>query len=142
MIEVFSPATGELVGKVPRSSCNDVNDLISAADAAFVAWKLLSLKSRALIMWKLYGLLEAHKEELESLITLENGKNRAEAVAEITKCCEMVEAAASLSQNAAGKQQDLHDGGIWQEARQPVGIIFSITPFSSPGKHRHTFFCF
>ena len=72
--EVKNPATGELVGHAPNSTKEQVNQAVSSAKAAQVAWGALSLEKRTETLMKLIDVLGANKEYLADLITKEQGK--------------------------------------------------------------------
>ncbi len=65
-------------------------------------------------------------------MVLENGKNKAEALASVAKGNETVEYACSLPQLISGNIQQVSRGITCQEVREPLGIIASIVPFNFP----------
>src|SRR6266487_1177923 len=75
-IQVRNPATGDLLLAVPDATGEDVNRAVAAARASFEAesWrgKDPSQKERTLI--RIADMMEAHKEELAAIESLENGK--------------------------------------------------------------------
>ena len=87
-LEVYNPATDELIGKVGLSGEQDVEDAVAAAKAAFPGWSSdLTIKARAAIMLKFHALVNQHATELVELIVRENGKNITEALADGTLSC-------------------------------------------------------
>ena len=78
----------------------DVDTAVAAAKKAGPAWRKLTIKSRAKIMFRFQSLMETHKDRLARLIVKENGKNITEALAEVAKGNETVEWATSLPQQA------------------------------------------
>lgn len=81
--EVKSPATDTCVGSVPESDLDDLNDAIQAAHGAFDSWRSLSGRQRGRILHKVFELLLEHQEDLGTIITLENGKAKADATGEV-----------------------------------------------------------
>jgi len=77
-MESVNPATGEILGLVPRSGPEDVDDAVRAAAAAFPAWRRAPAPRRAEILFRAAERLVAHKEDLAQLMTREMGKILAE----------------------------------------------------------------
>src|SRR5579871_3148634 len=78
-IEVFNPATQELVGKTPIASSSDIDSAIDFAHTAFSSWSKVPPASRAELIFKVAELIKGRKKELSRLITLEEGKTLKEA---------------------------------------------------------------
>ena len=76
VIEVHSPATGELVGKVPLAAEGDVNAACAAARKAFDEgpWPHMSPTERAEILGRAVKILEERAEELKFLLAAETGQ--------------------------------------------------------------------
>jgi aldehyde dehydrogenase (NAD+) len=49
-IEVIDPATGEVIGTVPRGGAADVEAAVDAAEAAFPAWRDTSASTRGALI--------------------------------------------------------------------------------------------
>lgn len=81
--EVKSPATDMTIGSVPESDLDDLNDAIQAASGALDGWKSLSGRQRGRILRKVFELLMENQEDLSTIITLENGKAKADATGEV-----------------------------------------------------------
>ena len=45
-VDIVSPSTGEVIGKVPLCSSNELNDAITAAEKAFSSWSSLTIKQK------------------------------------------------------------------------------------------------
>lgn len=74
-LEVHSPATRALIGRVPAGTEADVDRAVAAARAAFRdgRWSRRYLPERAAILARLADLIEAHADELALLETLQTG---------------------------------------------------------------------
>lgn len=130
---VPNPATGELLAQVPFSSQTDVELAVQAAKAAFPEWSRMPVPKRARILFKYQQLLVEHWDELDRLVTLENGKSYKEAYGEVQRGIENVEFAAGAPSLMMGTQlpdiaTDLESGMY----RYPVGVVGGITPFNFP----------
>ena len=71
---VTNPANGEVTVEVALASVEDARAVIDAAAAAFPAWRDTSLAKRAAILFNFRELLNARKQELAEIITIEHGK--------------------------------------------------------------------
>jgi methylmalonic acid semialdehyde dehydrogenase len=131
-MDVFSPSTDELVGKVCLSSAADVDRAVEAGKAAHVGWKSLTVKSRAAIMFKFHHLMGQHMEELIELIVKENGKNRGEAMGDVAKGMETIEWACSLPQLIGGRTLAVSRGIQCSEVRDSLGVVACVVPFNFP----------
>ncbi|USG68107.1 CoA-acylating methylmalonate-semialdehyde dehydrogenase [Brevibacillus ruminantium] len=131
--DIPNPATGELLSRVPLSTKDDVDKAVQAAKTAFPAWSETPAVDRARVMFRFQHLLWEHQDELAKLITLENGKNLAEAQAEILRAVEMVEFAAGMPTLLMGETLPNIARNIdCQVIRFPLGVVGGITPFNFP----------
>jgi malonate-semialdehyde dehydrogenase (acetylating)/methylmalonate-semialdehyde dehydrogenase len=131
-LDVFNPADGSVISRVPLSAHADVDRAVAAAEKAFPAWSAMPIKERAQVFYKYKALLEKNIDELAALITEENGKIDSEARAEVLKSAELCEFACSLPQITAGEVLEVSRGVECRVERYPVGIVACITPFNFP----------
>lgn len=131
-LDVFNPADGSVISKVPLSASEEVDKAVQAAKKAFPAWSNLPIKERVQVFFRYKTLLETHIEELTNLITEENGKIYSEAKAEVLKSIELTEFACSLPQLVAGEVMEVSRGVECRIEKYPVGVVASITPFNFP----------
>ncbi|HUQ21174.1 MAG TPA: CoA-acylating methylmalonate-semialdehyde dehydrogenase [Gemmatimonadaceae bacterium] len=131
-LDVYNPADGEVISKVPLSSRDDVDAAVNSARAAFPKWSGLPIKERVQVMFRYRSFLERDIEELTALVTEENGKVYGEAKAEVLKSIELCEFACSLPQIAAGEVLEVSRGVECRIERYPIGVVASITPFNFP----------
>src|SRR5512132_4057426 len=82
-IEVDNPATGDIVGTVPRLGAADTRHAIEAANRALPGWRSRTAKERAAIMRRWFDLMMANQEDLARLMTTEQGKPLAESKGEV-----------------------------------------------------------
>ncbi|MDH2294912.1 NAD-dependent succinate-semialdehyde dehydrogenase [Cobetia sp. 1AS1] len=132
-IEVDNPATGEIIGRVPRLGYAETERAIEAAQHSFADWKETPALERADILMKWYALMLEHKDDLAQIMTLEQGKPLAEAAGEI-------QYAASFLRWFAEEGQRVYGDTIPAAKRdqrilvlkQPVGVVGAITPWNFP----------
>src|SRR5688572_20840149 len=72
--EVRDPASGELVGSVPKGGAEDARRAIDAADAAYEAWSDTGVQERARLLSKAHDVVHHHVPELAQLLNREQGK--------------------------------------------------------------------
>ncbi|KAJ1439358.1 Aldehyde/histidinol dehydrogenase [Ochromonadaceae sp. CCMP2298] len=130
--DVLSPHDGKVVRCVVESTAEDVKAAVKCGADAFEKWSLLSSKERAAKLLLMYHAIEQHLDELAGIISLESGKSRVEAVAELREGMEVLRWAAALPYQSRARQQQLSDGLVCQESRRAVGVVVAITPFCSP----------
>ena len=131
-LDVFNPADGNVIARVPLSRAQEVDRAVEAAKKAFPAWSELPIKERVQVFFRYKTLLEKHIDELSRLVTEENGKVDSEARAEVLKSAELTEFACSLPQITAGEVLEVSKGVECRIERFPVGIVASIAPFNFP----------
>ncbi len=130
---VYDPALGALRAHVAFADRNETAAAIAAARAAAPAWAATPPLQRARVMFRFKALIEAHRDELARLITLEHGKVLSDAIGEVTRGLEVVEFACGIPQLLKGEFSEDVGAGIdsWS-IRQPLGVCAGITPFNFP----------
>ena len=71
--DVFDPATGKVVARVPLASTADVDAAVDAAARAFPEWRETPLGRRARVMFAFRDLAERHKDDLARTVSAEHG---------------------------------------------------------------------
>jgi malonate-semialdehyde dehydrogenase (acetylating) / methylmalonate-semialdehyde dehydrogenase len=132
-IDVFNPATKEIIAKVPVSTKAELDEAAAAADNAFEAWKNTAVPKRARILFKFQQLLMENKQELAEIITRENGKSLNESLGEVQRGIENVEFAAGAPSLMMGDSlSSIATDVEGTNYRYPVGVVGGITPFNFP----------
>jgi len=131
-LDVFNPADGSVISKVPLSSAGELDRAVAAAREAFPGWSSIPLKERVQVFFRYKTLLERDIDDLAALVTEENGKVQSEARAEVLKSAELTEFACSLPQIVPGEVLEVSRGVECRVERYPVGVVASITPFNFP----------
>ena len=131
-IATINPATGELVKKFEPLSDALVGEKISKAAKAFRGFRKSSFADRARWMIKAAEILEAEKDPIGRLMTLEMGKTLGSAIAEAEKC------AVACRYYAEHAPQFMADEIIETPASksyiryQPLGIVLAVMPWNYP----------
>ena len=131
--DVFNPATGKAHRQVALASVETVEQAISAAEAAFPAWRNTPPLKRARVMFKFKELLEANADKICELIGEEHGKISHDAAGELQRGIENVEYACGVPELLKGEHSKNVGPNIdsWSEF-QPLGVVAGITPFNFP----------
>src|SRR3954454_18752657 len=82
-IDVDNPATGEIIGTVPRFGRAETQAAIAAAAGAFPAWRRKTAKDRAAVLRRWFELMMANQDDLARLMTIEQGKPISESRGEV-----------------------------------------------------------
>jgi len=132
-IAVDDPATGEIVGRVPKLGAAETEAAIAAADRAMPAWAARTAKDRAQVLRAWFDLIMAHQDVLARILTREQGKPLAEAKGEIAYAASFIEWFAEEAKRIYGEVVPGHmpDKRI-VVLKQPIGVVAAITPWNFP----------
>ena len=132
-IPVQNPATGEVLGTVPKMGAEETRRAIEAADRALPAWRAKTAKERAQILRKWFDLMLANQDDLATLMTAEQGKPLAEAKGEIAYAASFIEWFAEEGKRIYGDTIPSHgpDKRI-VVLKEPIGVCAAITPWNFP----------
>jgi succinate-semialdehyde dehydrogenase/glutarate-semialdehyde dehydrogenase len=132
-IDVDDPATGEVIGRVPRLGGPETELAIAAAEKAMGPWAALTGKVRAQILRRYFDLIMAHQDELAAILTQEQGKPLAEARGEIAYAAGFIEWFAEEAKRVYGDIIPAHapDKRL-VVLKQPIGVVAAITPWNFP----------
>ncbi|NEW37097.1 aldehyde dehydrogenase family protein, partial [Nocardia cyriacigeorgica] len=96
-------------------------------------WRTVPAPVRGALVRRLAVLLEAHKELLGELVTLEAGKIGAEAVGEVQEMIDVCEFAVGLSRQLYGRTMPSErPGHRLMETWHPLGVVGVISAFNFP----------
>ena len=130
---LHNPADGSRLVELPRCREDETRRAIDAAQAAFGPWRRTTAKARGEVLRRWYELIVQHKEDLATLITLEEGKPLAEARGEIDYAAGFVR---WFSEEATRVRGDVIPGVKDTQRilalREPIGVCAAITPWNFP----------
>ncbi|WP_433851122.1 NAD-dependent succinate-semialdehyde dehydrogenase [Stenotrophomonas nitritireducens] len=130
--QTLNPFDGRALRTIELMSAVAVEQRLAAAEAAFPAWSGRSLAQRGDLLRGVGAGLRARRDELQRTMTLEMGKLRGEALAEIEKSAAACE---YYADHAAGY---LQPQAIPTEAQrsyvcyQPIGCVLAVMPWNFP----------
>ncbi len=132
-IKVTNPATGEVIGSVPKMGAAETRRAIEAADKALPAWRALTAKERSAKLRRWYELMLENQEDLARLMTIEQGKPLAEAKGEIAYAASFIEWFAEEAKRVYGDTIPGHQADKRLIViKQPIGVTAAITPWNFP----------
>ena len=132
-IPVTNPATGEVLGDVPRMGAAETARAIDAAAAAWPAWRARTAKDRSAVLRRWSDLMLANQDDLGALMTLEQGKPLAEAKGEVAYAASFIEWFAEEARRVYGDTIPAPNPD-WRivVTREPVGVTAAVTPWNFP----------
>lgn len=133
-LDNVNPADTSLVlGQVARSSAEDMIAGIEAAVRAKDSWRSVPAPKRGAIVAEAARLMTERKEELARALTLEEGKNIAEARGEVQKTINIMDFMVGESRRMGGKTIPSEMPKTFAyTVRSPLGVVGLITPWNFP----------
>ena len=131
-IDCMNPATGEIHRQYDTMSPAELESALARAHAAWLEWRERPLAARLPLFAELAAVIGRHREAWATLITLEMGKRREEALAEIDKCAWLCAVYAERAEAWLAEEAVVADGLRHRVAFQPLGVILSIMPWNFP----------
>ncbi|MBV8783641.1 MAG: aldehyde dehydrogenase family protein [Gammaproteobacteria bacterium] len=133
LVNVRNPADGTLIAQVRPPSEADYEAVITSATAAAAAWREVPAPKRGEAVRLLGEELRRHKNDLGTLVSLENGKILAEGIGEVQ---EMID----IADFAVGQSRMLYGLTMHSERAQhrmaeqwhPLGVVGIISAFNFP----------
>jgi len=131
-IATINPATGEVIQRFDALMDAQVDEKIAKAAKTFHSFRKTSFAERARWMIRAAEILEAEKEPIGRLMTLEMGKTLGSAIAEAEKC------AGGCRYYAEHAEKFVADEIIQTTASrsfiryQPLGIVLAVMPWNFP----------
>jgi len=130
---VSNPATGRLIGHVPRLAPLQVRQAVDAAEQALPAWRARAAGDRAAVLRRWFDLVMTHADDLARILTAEQGKPLAEARGEIVYAASFIEWFSEEARRVYGETIPAPAANRRiVSIRQPVGIVAAITPWNFP----------
>src|SRR6516164_4945405 len=132
-IQVDNPATGEILGTVPKLGAAEARAAVDAANAAFPAWSKRTGKERAAVLRRWFDLMMENQEDLARLMTLEQGKPLTESRGEVAYAASFLEWFGEEAKRVYGDTIPGHqvDKRI-VVVKEPIGVVACITPWNFP----------
>jgi succinate-semialdehyde dehydrogenase / glutarate-semialdehyde dehydrogenase len=131
-IASVNPKTGKTEKTFEAHSPEQVEAILAKAAKAFTSWRKTSFQDRAVKMRKAGALLEERKDALGKLMTLEMGKLRKAAVAEVEKCAGACRYYAETAEQHLAAEKVETDARRSEKRFQPLGTVLAVMPWNFP----------
>ena len=133
-----NPANGEVLAEICQASPEDARKAIAAAKRSFYVtreWRDMDSQARGDILLKVADELEAQKEEIAALETMDMGKPLRESEADVDDAVHCFRYYAHLIRTPHGGCYDVNSGFGEMHSytvHEPVGVCAEITPWNYP----------
>ncbi len=127
--------TRVLLGRFPVGTAADVDKAVQAARRAFAYWSHVPWQERTSILHRAAELIEERGFELSALVAIEAGKNRLEAMGDVTETADLIRYYCEQMERNAGFDRPMSRLTPQEETRsvlRPYGVWAIISPFNFP----------
>ncbi|MCH4201471.1 MAG: aldehyde dehydrogenase [Bacilli bacterium] len=133
LIKVYNPANGEYLTSIADASNEDVDLAVKAAQKAFKTWSQTTPVERAAILNKIADIIDANREVLATIETMDNGKPIRETMnADIPLAADHFRYYAAVIRADEGVATMLDNNTMNVILREPVGVVGQIIPWNFP----------
>ena len=133
-----NPATGEIIGKTPENTVEELERAVALAKDAQYDWANLGFQERAQYLFTIRDYIVENVDKLSDVISKDSGKTKMDALS-----TEVLSAALAITYYAKNakkvlKRKRLHGGSILTinkrsyVDRVPVGVVGIISPWNYP----------
>jgi acyl-CoA reductase-like NAD-dependent aldehyde dehydrogenase len=126
----LDPATNQPLYEVPIAREEDLDAAVDAARKAFKTWSLTSFNERAQLLLEYADAIESHRNDLEALLTKEQGKPLSLSRTELDSTLTWLRAFATMEIKDEVLQED--DDKIIYSTHPPIGVCAGIVPWNWP----------
>jgi succinate-semialdehyde dehydrogenase/glutarate-semialdehyde dehydrogenase len=131
-MKAINPATEELVRDYPEPDAAEVAACLTAAEAAFTAWRKVPFAERSRLMSAAADLLRERRDEYGRLMTEEMGKPLAAAEGEVDKCAWVCDFYAEHAEAYLAGEAVATDASRSSIRYDPLGPVLAIMPWNFP----------
>ena len=135
-LEVRSPATREVVGRVPAGTEADVDRAVSAARTAFRGgrWHRMLMADRVAILDRLADLIDEHADDLARLEVLQTGTTyKLRRDSDFAFASDNLRFFATQVRHLEGKAAAEYTGSHTSMVRrEPIGVVGQVAPWNYP----------
>jgi acyl-CoA reductase-like NAD-dependent aldehyde dehydrogenase len=132
-IAVQNPATEEIIDSVPRGTAEDIEAAVQAAKSVFDMWRKTGANERANLLHEVAGKVLARREEIQHLLTLEQGKPLSENEEEVEWVINTFRYYAELGRHHRGSVLTSGESSQFNFIlKEPYGVVGCIVPWNYP----------
>jgi len=129
------PYSGKAWASIARSTAEDVDHAVGAADGALRSgeWPALTPSERGRMLWRFGDIIAAHAGRLAEIERRDNGKLASEVVAQVRYMADYFRYYAGLADKIESAVLPTDKKGVFAYTRyEPKGVVAIITPWNSP----------
>ena len=130
-MQVFEPATEEVLAELPRAAAEDADAAVARAKAAFPTWRAVKPGDRAKLLRALARRIEESLEDLAILEARNVGKPISDARGEVGMVVDVFDYYAGAPERLLGNTIPVA-GGVDMTFREALGVVGLITPWNFP----------
>jgi 1-pyrroline-5-carboxylate dehydrogenase len=127
--------TSLVLGKFPKGTREDVADAVRISQDALESWEQTKVSERCSVFLMAADKMAERKCEFAAKLTLENGKNRFESIAEVDEAIDYLRYYPSVLREREGYVLEM-DGPVpcneTKSVLRPLGVLGVISPFNFP----------
>lgn len=128
-----NPANGEYLATCAEAAESDVNAAVEAAWKAFETWKDTTAAERADLLLKIADVIDANKENLAKIETMDNGKPIRETMnVDIPMAADHFRYFAGVIRAEEGTATMLDNNTMSLVLKEPIGVVGQIVPWNFP----------
>ena len=127
---VLNPANEQEIARAPDCSREELDRAVAAARAAFPGWAATPYAERQRLVASIAGVLGANAEGLKRLLTSEQGKPHADAIADVLGGAYWCQASSTLQLPVTVVEDGPERRG--ETRHVPIGVVAAIAPWNFP----------
>ncbi|MEZ4757894.1 MAG: aldehyde dehydrogenase [Flavobacteriales bacterium] len=132
-IDVYRPATGQLLTRLPDSGPEDVEMACAAAERALPGWKAMGREGRSKVLLELARLIEDDLDGFAEWESMDNGKPLSLArKVDIPRAVANFRFFATAIVHFSSEAHLMDDVAVNWTDRQPIGVVGCISPWNLP----------
>ncbi|MBP9792319.1 MAG: NAD-dependent succinate-semialdehyde dehydrogenase [Rickettsiales bacterium] len=132
-LEICNPADGHIIASIPEVNEIEISEAITGSLSAFNLWKNTSADTRASILKTWHNLINDNRDDIATIMTIEQGKPLKESLEEIKYGNAFVEWFAEEAKRIHGDIYPNNYGtNKYIGIKEPIGVTAAITPWNFP----------
>ncbi|MBR1375728.1 MAG: aldehyde dehydrogenase family protein [Cardiobacteriaceae bacterium] len=132
-LKTYNPATGQVLAEIADATEKDVDDAVKAAREAFKKYKWTTPAQRSELLLKIADIIEANKEHLAQVESMDNGKPIRETLnVDVAFSIEHFRYFAGVILGEEGQASVLNEQHLSIILREPIGVVGQIVPWNFP----------
>ena len=132
-IDIINPSTHQRLARLACAEISHLDDALQSARLAFSQWRFSSAEDRSKVLYEVYRIILSEAESIAALMTLDQGKPLAEALAEVRFCAEHAKWHAEECKRLYGRLVPARNPKVRQSVvKRPVGVCCAFTPWNFP----------